>query len=40
MNFAGSGLEQPWRMTQARKSKRYTTNWSELPVVRLEGRKG
>ncbi|MGH2503766.1 MAG: DUF4113 domain-containing protein, partial [Ktedonobacterales bacterium] len=25
-----TGIEQPWRMKQARRSPRYTTRWSEL----------
>jgi DNA polymerase V len=34
--FAASGIEQPWKMNQARKSRRFTTCWHELLLVRTE----
>jgi DNA polymerase V len=37
--FAASGIEQPWKMNQSRKSKRFTTCWHELPLVRMEEAK-
>ena len=33
MIFAGAGVVKPWRMRQQRVSPRYTTRWSDLPVV-------
>jgi DNA polymerase V len=33
--FAASGIEQPWKMNQSRKSKRFTTSWHELPLARV-----
>jgi DNA polymerase V len=37
--FAASGIEQPWKMNQARKSNRFTTCWHELPLARTEEAK-
>ncbi len=34
VRYASSGLSRSWCMKQARKSPAYTTNWSELPMVR------
>jgi DNA polymerase V len=33
VQLASAGLEQPWRMKRGRRSARYTTRWSELPVA-------
>jgi DNA polymerase V len=33
--FAASGIEQPWKMYQARKSACFTTNWHELLTIQL-----
>jgi DNA polymerase V len=32
--FAAAGIARPWKMQQQRLSRRYTTRWDELPVVR------
>ncbi len=34
VQYASSGLEKPWCMSQERKSPAYTTNWEELPIVK------
>jgi DNA polymerase V len=34
IRFAAEGMEQPWSMTQARRSPRFTTNWEEILTVR------
>lgn len=34
LRLATCGLEQPWKMRQAKRSPRYTTAWDELPVVK------
>lgn len=31
--FAGTGIDQPWRMKQQHLSKRFTTSWDELMTV-------
>jgi DNA polymerase V len=31
---AGSGIERPWRMRRERMSRRFTTSWEELPMVK------
>lgn len=33
-NFAGSGIQKPWRMLTNQKSPRFTTSWDEIPTVR------
>jgi len=32
--FAGQGIQQAWQMKREMLSPRYTTRWSELPIVR------
>ena len=32
--WAAEGMGKPWHMRQARKTRRYTTRWDELPVAR------
>jgi len=32
--FAGQGIQQAWQMKREMLSPRYTTRWSDLPVVR------
>lgn len=32
--FAGQGIQQQWQMTREMLSPRYTTRFSDLPVVR------
>ncbi len=34
VQFGGVGVHQNWRMNQNRLSRRYTTRWADLPVVR------
>jgi DNA polymerase V len=34
VQFAASGIGQLWQMKQSRKTPRFTTQWSEIPVVR------
>jgi DNA polymerase V len=34
VQYASSGLDKPWCMSQERRSPAYTTNWQELPVVK------
>lgn len=34
VTYAAEGLGKPWKMNQTRKSKRFTTKWAELPMVR------
>jgi DNA polymerase V len=34
LQFAVAGLKKPWAMRSGMRSPRYTTCWSELPVVR------
>ena len=31
--FAAAGIARPWKMSQVRLSRRYTTRWEELPIV-------
>lgn len=33
--FAASGIKQPWKMHQARKSACFTTNWHELLTINI-----
>ncbi|MBN1150045.1 Y-family DNA polymerase [candidate division WOR-3 bacterium] len=33
VGFASSGFDNSWKMKRKKLSKRYTTNWNELPVV-------
>lgn len=33
ISFASQGIKKEWQMRRARRSPRYTTNWSELPVI-------
>lgn len=35
MTYAGEGFEQQWSMKRARMSKRSTTAWDEIPVIRI-----
>ncbi len=35
LQFASEGIGKPWHMKQYHKSKRYTTNWNELLVVKI-----
>lgn len=35
IQFAAPGIKRSWRMRQLRRSPRYTTQWSEIPVVNL-----
>jgi DNA polymerase V len=37
LQYASSGLAKPWRMSQERKSRSYTTSWQELPKVKAGG---
>jgi len=32
--FAGQGIQQAWQMKREMLSPRYTTRWSDLPIVR------
>lgn len=34
IQFAAAGLAKPWAMRSARRSLRFTTRWSEIPVVK------
>lgn len=34
IQFAAAGLVKPWAMRSARRSLRFTTRWSEIPVVK------
>jgi len=34
IGFATAGTNQPWRMKSQARSRRYTTCWEELPIVR------
>jgi DNA polymerase V len=34
VQFAASGVDQPWQTKASRRSPRYTTQWPELPVVK------
>jgi DNA polymerase V len=34
LQFAVAGLKKPWAMRSGMRSPRYTTEWSEIPVVR------
>jgi DNA polymerase V len=34
VQYAGEGIRKAWRMRRERRSKAFTTNWRELPVVR------
>jgi len=34
VKYAGAGVKPKWIMKRARLSKRYTTNWEEMPVVK------
>ena len=34
IKYLSSGIKQPWRMRQPKKSHRFTTNWKELPLVK------
>jgi len=36
VKFASSGITQGWGMRQLRKSPRYTTQWSDIPVVKAD----
>jgi DNA polymerase V len=36
IQLAAAGLKKPWQMKAARRSPRYTTQWSELPIVRAK----
>jgi hypothetical protein len=33
VTWAAEGFDQPWLTKFEHRSKRYTTNWKELPVV-------
>ncbi len=35
LQYAGAGLDRPWRMRQAHCSRRFTTSWDELPEAKL-----
>lgn len=35
VKFASSGLKQNWQMKMSFRSRRYTTNWSELMTVKI-----
>jgi len=32
--FAGQGIQQAWQMKREMLSPRYTTRWSDLPIVK------
>jgi len=32
--FAGQGIQQSWQMKREMPSPRYTTRWSDLPIVK------
>jgi DNA polymerase V len=34
VQFGGAGIHANWRMNQTRLSRRYTTRWADLPVVK------
>ena len=34
IRFVVTGIKQSWRMRQSRKSYRFTTSWTEIPVVK------
>jgi DNA polymerase V len=34
VKYLGEGIKQAWRMKQSRKSRRFTTCWKELPIVK------
>jgi DNA polymerase V len=34
LQFAVDGLKKPWAMKSGMRSPRYTTVWSEIPIVR------
>lgn len=34
VQFGGAGIHNNWRMNQTRLSRRYTTRWEDLPVVK------
>ena len=33
-HWAGSGVNKPWSMKRENLSPRYTTCWSEIPIVK------
>ncbi|MBK6876438.1 MAG: DUF4113 domain-containing protein [Ignavibacteria bacterium] len=35
VRFASSGINQNWQMKMSFRSRRYTTNWSELMTVKI-----
>lgn len=35
LQYAGAGLDRPWRMRQAHTSRHFTTSWGDLPKVKL-----
>lgn len=37
VQYASSGLDKPWCMSQEHKSPAYTTRWDELPLVKASG---
>ena len=34
VQFGGAGIHNNWRMNQTRLSRRYTTRWEDLPIVK------
>ncbi len=35
LSYAGEGFEQQWRMKRAKMSKRSTTSWGEIPLIKI-----
>jgi len=34
IQYAAEGINKPWRMRQAKRTKRFTTKWDEIPLVK------
>lgn len=34
VQYAAEGINKPWRMRQAKRTKRFTTKWDEIPLVK------
>ncbi len=34
LSFASEGIHKPWEMKREQLSKRFTTNWNEIPIVK------
>ncbi len=36
LSFASEGIRKPWQMKREKLSRRFTTNWNEIPVVKAD----